>query len=143
MIPALKNAEFLRYGVMHRNSFIDSPRHLSACFEIRTAPGLFFAGQITGVEGYIESAASGLTAGINAATRHSGRDPVPFPPETAMGTLASYISNPATMDFQPMNINFGIFPPLTETVAKKEKKAALTQRALEYLSLEMSRKERL
>ncbi len=118
MIPGLENAEFVRYGVMHRNTYIDSPRHLTAAYETKKRKGLFFAGQMTGVEGYIESCSSGLVAGINAARE----EPFIFDPKTAVGALAAYISNGTVTDFQPMNINFGIFPPL-EYTGRKPKKA--------------------
>ncbi|MDR1736358.1 MAG: methylenetetrahydrofolate--tRNA-(uracil(54)-C(5))-methyltransferase (FADH(2)-oxidizing) TrmFO [Oscillospiraceae bacterium] len=134
MIPALRNAEFLRFGVMHRNSFIDSPRLLTADFQSRVSPGLYFAGQLTGVEGYIESAASGLVAGICAYSFLSGEKTPVFPPETAVGALCRYISDPGVKEFQPMNINFGLLPPLPGgTVKKGEKKGLLARRALETL----------
>ncbi|MDR3207235.1 MAG: methylenetetrahydrofolate--tRNA-(uracil(54)-C(5))-methyltransferase (FADH(2)-oxidizing) TrmFO [Oscillospiraceae bacterium] len=134
LIPALRRAEFLRYGVMHRNTYLDAPRLLDACFAVRCAPDLFFAGQMTGVEGYIESVASGLTAGRALADRLAGRRPVPFPAETAHGALAAYISNPAVVRFQPMNINFGLLPPLDAPCkGKRERYAALSARALAAL----------
>ena len=132
MIPGLENAEFVRYGVMHRNTYIDSPRHLTAAFEAKKRKGLFFAGQMTGVEGYIESCSSGFVAGINAVRE----EPYIFDPKTAIGSLAHYISNQTVVDFQPMNVNFGIFPPL-EFTGKKPKKAdrkeMYSQRALEII----------
>ena len=118
MIPGLENAEFVRFGVMHRNTYIDSPRHLTAAYEARKRKGLFFAGQMTGVEGYIESCSSGFVAGINAVRE----EPYIFDPRTAVGALAGYISNESVTDFQPMNINFGIFPPL-EYKGRKPRKA--------------------
>lgn len=108
MIPGLENAAFARYGVMHRNSFIHSPGILSPAYEVLAEHGLFFAGQITGVEGYVESAASGLVAGVNAARRALNLELLDFPASTATGALAHYISNRAIEDFQPMNINFGL-----------------------------------
>ncbi|MBO4392348.1 MAG: methylenetetrahydrofolate--tRNA-(uracil(54)-C(5))-methyltransferase (FADH(2)-oxidizing) TrmFO [Clostridia bacterium] len=132
MIPGLENAEFVRYGVMHRNTFISSPGNLTAAYETVKRKNLFFAGQMTGVEGYIESCSSGFVAGINAARE----DRFIFPPETAIGALAHYISNENITDFQPMNVNFGIFPPLVWT-GKKPKKAdrkeMYSQRALEII----------
>ena len=132
MIPGLENAEFVRYGVMHRNTYIDSPRHLTAAFEAKKRKGLFFAGQMTGVEGYIESCSSGFVAGINAVRN----EPYIFDPKTAIDSLAHYISNQTVVDFQPMNVNFGIFPPL-EFTGKKPKKAdrkeMYSRRALEII----------
>ena len=135
MIPALKDAEFIRYGVMHRNTFLDSPRLLTAGYQLRKEPRLFFAGQMTGVEGYMESAASGLLAGMNAARLYRGQPLLMLPPETMMGALAGYISGGTTADFQPMGANFGILPPLEETIRdKRQRYAALAQRALDRLA---------
>ena len=135
MIPGLENAEFVRYGVMHKNTYINSPKLLNADFSLRTQPRLFFAGQFTGVEGYVESAASGLMAGIHAARRVLGQPPVDFPPETAHGALAHYISSPEIKNFQPMNVNFGLIPPLGKRVrGKKIKNAMIAERALEALA---------
>lgn len=135
MIPALKNAEFLRYGVMHRNTFLDSPRLLNADYSMRRRSCLFFAGQITGVEGYMESAGSGILAGINAARRLGGQAPLLLPRETMLGALAGYISDPSVAAFQPMGANFGVLPPLeTQIRDKKERCEALSNRALESLS---------
>lgn len=135
MIPALKNAEFLRYGVMHRNTFLDSPRLLNADYAMRKRPNLFFAGQITGVEGYMESAGSGILAGINAARRLLGQTPLILPKETMLGALAAYISDPSVAHFQPMGANFGVLPPLEKQIRdKKERYEALSNRALESLS---------
>ena len=135
MIPALKNAEFIRYGVMHRNTFLDSPRLLTAGYQLRKDPRLFFAGQMTGVEGYMESAASGLLAGMNAARLYRGQPLLTLPPETMRGALAGYISGGTTADFQPMGANFGILPPLEETIRdKRQRYAALAQRALDRLA---------
>lgn len=135
MIPGLENAEFVRYGVMHKNTYINSPKLLNADFSLRTQPRLFFAGQFTGVEGYVESAASGLMAGIHAARRVLGQPPVDFPPETAHGALAHYISSPEIKNFQPMNVNFGLIPPLGKRVrGKKIKNAMIAERSLEALA---------
>lgn len=135
IIPALKNAEFLRYGVMHRNTFLDSPRLLNADYSMRGRPDLFFAGQITGVEGYMESAGSGILAGINAARRLRGQAPLRLPRETMLGALAAYISDPSVEIFQPMGANFGVLPPLDRQIReKKARYEALSNRALEALS---------
>ena len=135
MIPALKNAEFLRYGVMHRNTFLDSPRLLNADYSMRKRPDLFFAGQITGVEGYMESAGSGVLAGLNAARRLRGQDPLVLPRETMLGALAGYISDPSVKNFQPMGANFGVLAPLERPVReKRERYESLSTRALEALS---------
>ncbi len=134
MIPALKNAEFVRYGVMHRNTFLDSPRLLNRYYQVKKDPRLVFAGQITGVEGYVESTASGFLAAAELANRILGRPPLDFPGETAVGALACYISNPTVTDFQPMNINFGIITPLAEKVrGKRNKNTELARRSLELL----------
>lgn len=134
MIPGLERAEFVRYGVMHRNTFLDSPKILSADFSLRSRPDLFFAGQITGVEGYIESAASGLLAGLNAWRRLSGKPTWLFPAETALGGLARHLEGSPSQDFQPMNINFGLLPPLEKRIrGKKEKNAQLSLRSLNAL----------
>ena len=134
MIPALRNAEFLRYGVMHRNTFLDSPRLLDRYYRLKRDPRISFAGQMTGVEGYVESAASGLLVGIETARRLSGLSPVDFPRETAVGALACYISNPSVTVFQPMNINFGIMPPLEQRVrGKRNKNEAISRRSLELI----------
>ena len=130
MIPGLANAEFIRYGVMHRNTYIDSPHLLEATMETRARAGLFFAGQMTGVEGYVESAASGIAAAYAAAKRFRGETPVPFPKETALGALTHYVSHYEGKNFQPMNVNFGLVPPLSARVPKKEKNAKLAERAL-------------
>ena len=133
MIPALRNAEFVRYGVMHRNTFIDSPRHLNGDFSFKGRDGLYFAGQITGVEGYMESASSGILAGINMANRLSGKEALELPDFTMMGALSKYISNPGVTDFQPMGANFGILPPLGEKIRdKKMRYEALAKRSLDY-----------
>ena len=134
MIPALENAEFLRYGVMHRNTFINSPKLLNPDFSFKGEKGLFFAGQITGVEGYMESASSGILAGINAARYLKGEESLVLPNTTMMGALAGYISDPYVENFQPMGANFGILPPLDEHIRdKRERYGALANRALETL----------
>ena len=136
MIPALHNAEFLRYGVMHRNTFLDSPRLLDRYYRLKKEPRIAFAGQMTGVEGYVESAASGFLVGIETARRLKGQPPVDFPREMAVGALALYISNESVTQFQPMNINFGIIPPLDHFVkGKRNKNAEISQRALEILEM--------
>ena len=131
MIPALHDAEFLRYGVMHRNTFIDSPRLLDRYYRLKKEPRIAFAGQMTGVEGYVESAASGFLVGVELARRLAGKEPIDFPKETAIGALGLYISNQSIGNFQPMNINFGIIPPLDHRVkGKRNKNAELSQRSL-------------
>lgn len=133
LIPALKNADFVRYGVMHRNTFIDSPRHLNSDFSFRGKDGLYFAGQITGVEGYMESAAAGILAGLNMARRLKGEEPIKLPDITMLGALSNYISNETVTNFQPMGANFGILPPLGEVIKdKKLRYEALSQRSLDY-----------
>ncbi|GAB7388207.1 FADH(2)-oxidizing methylenetetrahydrofolate--tRNA-(uracil(54)-C(5))-methyltra nsferase TrmFO [Bacillaceae bacterium] len=134
LIPGLEHAEIVRYGVMHRNTFINSPRLLKPTYQYRGRETLFFAGQMTGVEGYVESAASGLIAGLNAARLAKGLEPVVFPPETAMGSMARYITTADPENFQPMNANFGLFPPLPERVKnKQEKNRRIAMRALETI----------
>jgi len=134
MIPALRSAEFVRYGVMHRNTYLDSPRMLDRYYRVKHEPRVCFAGQITGVEGYVESTASGFLAAVELARRLQGKPPVDFPQETAVGALALYISNETVGDFQPMNVNFGIIPPLGYKVkGKRNKNAELSRRALEIL----------
>ena len=136
LIPALANAEFVRYGVMHRNTFIDSPRILNAGFAVRENPDMFFAGQITGVEGYMESGASGLLAGINAYNRAVGKELLILPDYTMIGALAKYISDETVKDFQPMGANIGILPPLDRNIRDKQLKAqAHAERALEFFSM--------
>ena len=131
MIPALRNAEFVRYGVMHRNTFLDSPRLLNRYYQLKSQPRISFAGQMTGVEGYVESAASGFLVGVETARRLRGMEPVDFPQETAIGALGLYISNQSVTQFQPMNINFGIIPPLGHRVkGKRNKNAEISARSL-------------
>ncbi len=142
MIPALKNAEFVRYGVMHRNTYLNSPELLDRYYRLRTEPRISFAGQITGVEGYIESAASGLLAGLETAREVLDLPAADFPAETAIGALAAYVTSGSLGAFQPMNINFGIISPLGERVRKKrEKNLALSARALG--EIERIKRERL
>ena len=134
MIPALHDAEFLRYGVMHRNTFLNSPRLLDRYYRLKAEPRISFAGQMTGVEGYVESAASGFLVGVETARRLRGLPPVDFPQETAIGALGLYVSNPSVTAFQPMNINFGIMPPLERRVrGKRNKNAELSRRSLELI----------
>ncbi|MGM9624799.1 MAG: methylenetetrahydrofolate--tRNA-(uracil(54)-C(5))-methyltransferase (FADH(2)-oxidizing) TrmFO, partial [Eubacteriales bacterium] len=135
MIPGLAHAEFLRYGVMHRNTFMNAPKLLAADYSLRSRPCLFFAGQMTGVEGYIESTGSGLIAGINAARRAQGMQPLYFPRQTVLGAMAAYISDERIADFQPMNANFGLMPPLDQKVkgGKKGRNDAIAARALQTI----------
>ncbi len=131
LIPALHDAEFLRYGVMHRNTFLNSPRLLDRYYRLKAEPRISFAGQMTGVEGYVESAASGFLVGVETARRLQGKPPIDFPRETAIGALGLYVSNPSVTVFQPMNINFGIMPPLDHRVkGKRNKNAELSARSL-------------
>lgn len=134
LIPGLENAEIVRYGVMHRNTFINSPNLLHPTYQYKQRDDLFFAGQMTGVEGYVESAASGLLAGINAARLVKGEEPVVLPPVTAMGSMANYITATNAKNFQPMNANFGLFAPLEKKIKKKaERNEAYATRALETI----------
>ena len=133
MIPGLRDAEFVRYGVMHRNSFIDSPRLLQPDFSLRARPDIFIAGQLAGVEGYMESAAAGILAGINAVRRLQRKDAFIPPDYTMTGALARYISDETVKDFQPMGANFGVLPPLPERIRdKKVRYAALSARSLAW-----------
>ncbi len=134
MIPGLENAQFVRYGVMHRNTYLRSPEFLNATYQTKKRSDLLFAGQMTGVEGYVESAASGLYAGINAALIAQGKEPVIFPEETMMGAMAHYITHASPKHFQPINANFGIIPRLEKRIReKRERNLALSQRALTVL----------
>ncbi|MGC8914837.1 MAG: methylenetetrahydrofolate--tRNA-(uracil(54)-C(5))-methyltransferase (FADH(2)-oxidizing) TrmFO [Thermosulfidibacteraceae bacterium] len=134
LIPGLENAEFLRYGGIHRNTYINSPKVLNATLSTKKDPLLFFAGQITGVEGYLESGATGIIAGVNAARIVKGLDPVVPPAETMIGSLINYIVNANPRDFQPMNANFGLLPPLEVKVrGKMERRKLLAERALKVL----------
>nr|WP_163655743.1 FADH(2)-oxidizing methylenetetrahydrofolate--tRNA-(uracil(54)-C(5))-methyltransferase TrmFO [Listeria sp. PSOL-1] len=131
MVPGLENAEIVRYGVIHRNTFINSPKVLLHTYQLKARADLFFAGQMTGVEGYVESAASGLVAGINAARYVTGEKPISFPEESAMGSMARYITSTSAKTFQPMNVNFGLFPELSEKIrAKQERNQKLAERAI-------------
>ncbi|RJX17810.1 MAG: FADH(2)-oxidizing methylenetetrahydrofolate--tRNA-(uracil(54)-C(5))-methyltransferase TrmFO [Desulforudis sp.] len=139
MIPGLEEAEFVRYGVMHRNTFINAPTLLHPTLECKIRPGLFFAGQMSGVEGYVESTAAGLIAGINASRLACGIDPVVLPPETAHGALINYIVSADPQRFQPMNVTFGLFPPHPKRIRnKKERYLAYSRRALDRLDSWMS-----
>lgn len=141
MIPGLQNAEFVRYGVMHRNSFLDSPRLLNSDFSLRSNPYLYFTGQITGVEGYMESAASGIMAGINAVRRADGKEPLKLDDKTMIGALSDYISDESVKNFQPMGANFGILPPIEPKIRDKKKRyAALAKRALDSLAETLEKK---
>ncbi|MEK4024208.1 FADH(2)-oxidizing methylenetetrahydrofolate--tRNA-(uracil(54)-C(5))-methyltransferase TrmFO [Sporosarcina sp. FSL W7-1283] len=134
LIPGLENVEIVRYGVMHRNTFINSPKVLSCTYQLKSQPTIFFAGQMTGVEGYVESAGSGLIAGINAAHLAKGDKPIRFPRETALGSMARYITDADPKGFQPMNINFGLFPDLGERIKSKAERAEKhANRALDAL----------
>ena len=134
MIPALANADYVRYGVMHRNTYMDSPRLLNRYYQLKSQPRISFAGQMTGVEGYVESTASGFLVGIETARRLRGMEPIDFPKETAIGALSLYISDSSVENFQPMNVNFGIITPLGYRVkGKRNKNAEISARGLEIL----------
>lgn len=131
MIPGLEQAEIVRYGVMHRNTYINSPKLLKSTYQFKKRETLFFAGQMTGVEGYVESAASGLVAGINASRLAQGKEPLVFPQQTALGSLAHYVTSADPAHFQPMNANFGLFPPPEKKIKNKQaRQAYLAERAL-------------
>lgn len=132
-IPGLEGAEFLRYGSVHRNTYINSPRLLEKDLSLSSRPSVFFAGQITGVEGYVESAATGIVCGINASRKALGLPPVPLPRETSIGSLLEYISTPGKTGFQPMNINFGLFPKVEGRMGKQKKRGIIAQRAMESI----------
>ncbi len=134
MIPGLEKAEILRYGSIHRNTYINSPELLNEYLQLKSNPYLYFAGQITGVEGYIESAATGLLCGIHAARQLLGKKMILPHPATSLGALIRYIVNPGNKQFQPMNINFGLYPPLEKGYKKSEKKKLIAQRALRHIS---------
>ena len=140
LIPGLENAEFLRYGVMHRNTFMNSPKLLDDTYQMRKRPGLYFAGQMTGVEGYVESASSGLVAGMNAALRALGREPARFDARSVIGSLACYISDEHVASFQPMNANFGLIAPPEQKVkgGKRARYDYFAQRALQYIDDKIS-----
>jgi methylenetetrahydrofolate--tRNA-(uracil-5-)-methyltransferase len=133
LIPGLEKAEFVRYGSVHRNTFINGPRHLNMFLQLKHHPRVFLAGQITGVEGYVESSAMGLLAGENAARLVRGRPMVTPPRTTAHGALITHLTDPTPRDFQPMNVNFGLFPPPPQGIKKKERKEFYSRRALEKL----------
>ena len=135
LIPGLEKAEFLRYGVMHRNTYLNSPKLLSPDYSLRENPNLFFAGQMTGVEGYIESTSSGWLAGVNAARRAMGKEPLLPEAVTVIGALSRYVSDPNVASFQPMNANFGLVAPLGRKVkgGKAARNLALAERSLAYL----------
>ena len=142
LIPGLEQAEFVRYGVMHRNTFIDSPRLLEPTCFLRDGRPIAFAGQITGVEGYIESAACGILAGKNMARRLAGRPPLILPRETMLGALAAYISDPTVVNFQPMGSNMGILPPLDKPIRdKRQRYAQIAQRAVDSLRAVLEKEE--
>ena len=142
LIPGLEKAEFVRYGVMHRNTFLNAPKVLKADFSLKLKPEVFFAGQITGVEGYVESAASGLLAGLNAWRRLSGIDTLVFPSETSLGALARHLEGSPSQSFQPMNINFGLLPPLSERIRDKRlKNSRISERSLVSLAEFCSRED--
>ena len=144
MIPALKNAEFARYGVMHRNTFLNSPELLNKYYQLKSNPHIFFAGQITGVEGYVESASSGLLAGLNMARLLAGQEMLDFTRKTAIGALANYVADGTVKHFQPMNVNFGILEGLDERIKKKrERYEAISARALAHLETERKKMEEI
>ncbi|MCK5758970.1 MAG: FAD-dependent oxidoreductase, partial [Clostridiales bacterium] len=131
LIPGLENADIERYGVMHRNTYLKSPGFINKSLQVKDIKNLFFAGQITGVEGYLESASSGILAGINAAKMFNNEKLIEFPDETIMGSLANYVSEFTGKDFQPMNANFGILPPMENIIRnKKERKVAMAERSI-------------
>ncbi len=134
LIPGLENAEIIRYGVMHRNTFMNSPKLLEPTYQFKKRPDLFFAGQMTGVEGYVESAASGLIAGINAAKLAKGEPCITLPLDTTMGSMANYITTADFTHFQPMNANFGLFPAMDQKMRnKKLKNEMIATRAIEKI----------
>ncbi len=136
LIPALKNAEFVRYGVMHRNTYLNSPKLLDRYYRLKNEPRISFAGQITGVEGYVESCASGMNVGLETAARLQEREPLDFPRETAIGALSLYISDTSIGNFQPMNVNFGIIEPFDKKIkGKRNKNAAISERALDIIKI--------
>jgi len=142
MIPALRDAEFVRYGVMHRNTYLNSPKLLDRYYRLRGEERISFAGQMTGVEGYVESTASGMLVGLETAARLRGEQPWNFPRETGIGALALYVSEGSVGDFQPMNVNFGIIAPLDKRVrGKRNRNAAISERGLEMLQEILKREE--
>ncbi len=143
LIPAIRKAEFVRFGVMHRNTYLNSPKILKPTLEMRNFPGIFLAGQISGVEGYIESAASGIVAALNVFAKLKGYEKVILPPTTALGSLLLYISNKKIKDFQPMHVNFGLLPSLEKKMRKKERHQAYAERALFDLKAFLARRKEL
>jgi methylenetetrahydrofolate--tRNA-(uracil-5-)-methyltransferase len=142
LIPGLEHAEFTRFGVMHRNTFLNSPQVLNSDFSLRSHPNVFFAGQITGVEGYMESASSGIMAGINAVRRLAGKETLTLPEDTMIGALSRYAAQGGESDFQPMGANFGIMPPLDVLIKdKRDRYAAISERALRSLADYLSAQE--
>lgn len=140
LIPALKNAEYVRYGVMHRNTFLDSPRLLDSHFRLKRDPRIYFAGQITGVEGYIESAASGLYVGFSLSRLLRGEPEITLPADTMIGALSGYISDETVASFQPMGCNMGILPPLSERIREKQERyLAVAERAMSSLEQTLDR----
>jgi methylenetetrahydrofolate--tRNA-(uracil-5-)-methyltransferase len=133
-IPGLEQAEFARHGSLHRNTFIDAPRLLLGTLQLMSDPRIFFSGQITGVEGYVESTAMGLLAGINAVRALNNQAIIPPPPTTALGALVGHITNTYAPHYQPMNINFGLLPPLMDTARKQDKRRLMAERALRDLA---------
>jgi methylenetetrahydrofolate--tRNA-(uracil-5-)-methyltransferase len=134
MIPGLENAEFFRYGSIHRNTYLRSPGLLNEFIQLECNKNIFFAGQITGVEGYVESAATGIIAGINAAMKFLGREMKPVPPESSIGSLISYISGYSGKNFQPININFGIYPDIGQKLKKDKKRELIAKKALDSIN---------
>ncbi len=137
MIPGLEHCSIVRYGVMHRNSYICSPKYLNASYQSKLRSDLFFAGQLTGVEGYVESASSGIVAGINMVRYLEGKELYEMSRNTVIGALAYYISHADSEGFQPMKANFGILPGFDHKIKKKERKAAYASRALDYLKMDL------
>jgi methylenetetrahydrofolate--tRNA-(uracil-5-)-methyltransferase len=133
LIPGLGHAEFVRFGSLHRNTFIDAPRLLKGTLQLKADPRIFFAGQLTGIEGYMESTAMGFLAGVNAARLLTGQKIILPPRTTAMGALVGHVTNIFVGDFQPMNVNFGLFPPLGGREGRREKRLRMSERALRDL----------
>jgi methylenetetrahydrofolate--tRNA-(uracil-5-)-methyltransferase len=134
LIPGLGHAEFVRLGSLHRNTFIDAPRLLKGTLQLKGDPRIFFAGQLTGIEGYMESTAMGFLAGVNAARLIQGQEIILPPRTTAMGALVGHITNVFALDYQPMNVNFGLFPPLAGREGRREKRQRMAERALRDLT---------
>ena len=142
MIPGLERAEFARLGSMHRNTFINAPALLAATLQLKSDPRLFFAGQITGVEGYMGNIATGLLAGVNAARLYHHEEPITLPQTTMLGALCHYVTHADLKDFQPMKANFGILPPLETRINKRERGKAYAERALASLSIALPKQHR-